>query len=334
MFRISLMAAGLALTLAGASMAAEKPVLNVYTYDSFASDWGPGPKVEKAFEAICDCDLKFTTAGDGAALLARVQLEGKRSRADVVLGLDTNLTARAAASGLFAPHGITPENLAVPGGWNDPLFLPFDWGYFAFVYDKTKLGTVPHSFRELAAAPDSLKIVIEDPRSSTPGLGLLLWVKAAYGDKAPEVWKGLAPHILTVTKGWSEAYGMFLKGEADMVLSYTTSPAYHLIAENDDSKAAAIFDEGHYMQIEVAGKMATAPHPDLADKFLKFMMSEKFQSLIPTTNWMYPAVRLKEGLPKGFAAPIPADKALILSPEQAQVARDAALAEWQSALSK
>lgn len=36
---------------------------------------------------------------------------------------------------------------------------------------------------------------------------------------------------VTVTKGWSEAYGLFLKGESDLVLSYTTSPAYHIIAE-------------------------------------------------------------------------------------------------------
>jgi hypothetical protein len=34
---------------------------------------------------------------------------------------------------------------------------------------------------------------------------------------------------VTVTKGWSEAYGLFLKGESDLVLSYTTSPAYHMI---------------------------------------------------------------------------------------------------------
>ena len=26
-----------------------KPVLTVYTYDSFSADWGPGPVVTKAF---------------------------------------------------------------------------------------------------------------------------------------------------------------------------------------------------------------------------------------------------------------------------------------------
>ena len=286
-----------AVAILGASWAiAETPVLTVLTYDSFASEWGPGPAVEKAFEQTCGCDLKFVVAGDGAALLARVQLEGAKSDASVVLGLDTNLTAAAAATGLFAPHGQTRAN-DLPVAFADPLFLPFDWGWFAFVYDNGKLVNPPTSFEELAAS--DLKIVIEDPRSSTPGLGLLMWVKAAYGDRAPEIWAALADNIVTVTPGWSEAYGLFLNGEADMVLSYTTSPAYHLIAENDASKSAAAFTEGNYMQVEVAGKLAAAPQPELADQFLAFMATDAFQSIIPTTNWMYPAYTPEAGLPDG-----------------------------------
>jgi thiamine transport system substrate-binding protein len=258
-----------------------------------------------------------------------VQLEGAASDADVVLGLDTSLTAAATATGLFAPHGQTAPSLPVP--FDDPLFLPFDWGWFAFVYDKTKLPEAPTSFEALAAS--DLKIVIQDPRSSTPGLGLLLWVKAAYGDKAPGVWQGLADNIVTVTPGWSEAYGMFLEGEADMVLSYTTSPAYHLIAEGDDSKAAALFDEGHYLQVEVAGKLAGSDQPALADRFLAFMLSDGFQSVIPQTNWMYPAVTPPAGLPEGFDAFRPA-KSLLMSPDEALAARDAALVEWQAALAQ
>ena len=74
------------------------PELRVLTYDSFVSDWGPGPVVEAAFEATCGCDLVFESAGDGAAMLARLMLTGARTEADIVLGLDTNLTAAAAAS--------------------------------------------------------------------------------------------------------------------------------------------------------------------------------------------------------------------------------------------
>jgi thiamine transport system substrate-binding protein len=323
-----LLAAGL--TVIAIPALAETPVLTVLTYDSFTSEWGPGPAIEKAFEADCGCDLKFVPAGDGAALLARIQLEGAASDADVVLGLDTSLTAAAGATGLFAPHGQSPAT-TLPVAFDDPLFLPFDWGWFAFVHDKTKLAKAPASFAELAES--DLKVVIQDPRSSTPGLGLLLWVKAAHGDGAAAMWEALADNIVTVTPGWSEAYGLFLEGEADMVLSYTTSPAYHLIAESDDTKAAALFDEGHYLQIEVAGKLAASDQPELADRFLTFMASEAFQSVIPTTNWMYPAVTPAAGLPDGFDRFRPA-KSLLMTPAEAEAARDAALAEWQAALAR
>ncbi len=328
--KYTLLAAAL-VTLSNVAMA-ETPTLTVYTYDSFISDWGPGPLIEAAFEETCECDLKFVSAGDGAAVLARLKLEGTRTEADIVLGLDTNLITSAKATGLFAPHAGIPADLTLPIIWNDDTFLPFDWGYFAFVYDKTKLDTVPGSFAELLESDAT--IIIQDPRSSTPGLGLLLWIKQIYGDQASEVWAKLSPRIITVTKGWSEAYGMFLEGESDMVLSYTTSPAYHLIAEDDDTKAAAAFSEGHYLQIEVAGKIAGTDQPKLADQFLAFMTSDAFQSVIPTTNWMYPAVTPTGGLPEGFETLITPQKSLLVTPETIETLRAEALAEWLTALSR
>ncbi|WP_208980877.1 thiamine ABC transporter substrate binding subunit [Pseudovibrio sp. W64] len=322
-----LIAAGL--LTATSAMAAEKPQLTVYTYDSFVSDWGPGPKVEEAFEAVCECDLKLVGVEDGAALLSRIRLEGKNSDADVVLGLDTNLVETAKKTGLFAPHSVEAQ-YTLPMEWADETFVPYDWGYFAFVHKAGE--TVPTNFRELAKS--DAKILIQDPRSSTPGLGLLLWVKAAYGDEAADVWADLSDNIVTVTKGWSEAYGLFLDGEADMVLSYTTSPAYHLIAEEDNSKTTAAFEEGHYMQVEVAAKLAGTDQPELADKFLNFMVSDAFQTIIPTTNWMYPAVTPKGGLPAGFDTLQVPEKALFFKPEEAAAARREALPEWLEALSQ
>lgn len=310
------------------ALQAQTPVLTVYTYDSFVSEWGPGPAIKAGFETVCGCDLRFVGTTDGAALLSRLRLEGDRTGADVVLGLDQNLIAAARTTGLFAPHGQSPA-LDLPVAWNDPDFLPFDWGWFAFVGRRGD--PAPASFAELAAS--DRRIVIQDPRSSTPGLGLLLWVRKAYGDGAAQIWGDLADNIVTVTPGWSEAYGLFLQGEADLVLSYTTSPAYHLIAEGDASKVALGFDEGHYLQIEVAAKIAVTDQPALADAFLAFMLSEEVQSIIPTTNWMYPAVTPAEGLPEGFETLITPGRTLLFSPEEAEAVRDAAVGEWLAALS-
>ena len=269
--------------------AQEKPTLTVYTYSSFSGEYGPGGTIKERFEAGCGCTLEWVTSDDAGTLLARLKLEGEATKADVVLGLDTNLMADAEATGLFQPHGIDTSALDLPVAWTDPTFVPFDWGWFAFVYDSTKLANPPASLEALVDAEDGPKIVIEDPRTSTPGLGFLLWMREVYGDEAGAAWRKLAPKIVTVTEGWSEAYGLFLKGEADMVLSYTTSPAYHIAEENETNYKAAVFPEGHDMQVEVAAMTKTSHDPDLARAFLKFMLSEPFQSAIPEGNWMYPA---------------------------------------------
>ncbi|MGU9956419.1 MAG: thiamine ABC transporter substrate binding subunit [Arenicellales bacterium WSBS_2016_MAG_OTU3] len=317
-----------------AVLAQDKQTLTVYTYDSFSSEWGPGPKIETAFEAICDCDLNFVAVDGSTGILSRVQLEGKNSPADVVLGLDNSLVVDAEKTGLIAEHFVDMSKLDLPVDWTNKNFLPFDFGYFAFIYDTNKIPNPPTSFEQLLAADDSMKVVIQDPRSSTPGLGLLLWIKSMYGDKAVEAWKKLSPKVLTVTKGWAEAYGMFVKGEADMVLSYTTSPAYHMIAENKDQYQAAGFSEGHGLQIEVAGVLRNAPNPALANQFMQFIASDEFQSIIPTGNWMYPTMELKDGLPAEFDKLVKPAKSLLIEAQEISDNKTNWIDEFNQAMSQ
>lgn len=315
--------------IASAQAAAAQEALTVYAYDSFVSEWGPGPLIETGFEAECGCDLRLIAAGDGAAMLSRLMLEGAATEADVVVGLDNFLMERARGSGLFAPHGLGEIAADLPVAFADDIFVPFDWGAFAFV--GTAGAPAPDSLRALADS--DLAVVIQDPRSSTPGLGLALWVKAAYGDDAAALWADLADNIVTVTPGWTEAYNLFLEGEADAVLSYTTSPAYHAIAEGDAGKVAWPFAEGHLIQIEVAAAVAGSDAPDLAGAFLRYLAGPDGQAPIPETNWMFPALMPEGGLDPAFDAGLPA-ATLPLSPEDAAALRDAAVADWQAGLAQ
>ncbi len=328
MMRTTLLATGLIATAFAAQ--ADTPVLTVYAGDYFTSEWGPGPGIEAAFEETCGCDLQYVT-GD---LLPRLLLEGERTKADIVIGLTSDVTKKARETGLFAPHGQDNSRLTLPIAWTDDTFLPFNYGHTAFVYDETRLPNPPESFDALLATPDDTRIVIQDPRTSISGLALVLWVKAVYGDGAEAAWEKLAPKILTVTKGWSESYGLFTDGEADMVLSYTTSPAYHMIAEGDFTKHAAIFPEGHYFMVETVGRIAGTEEPELADAFMDFVLSERFQEMIPTTNWSLPAALPKAKWPEGFAElPLP-EKVLFYSEDEAAALRDEAIEEWRRALSR
>ena len=315
-----------------AAPAFAKPVLTVYTYDSFAADWGPGPAVKKAFEADCACELKLVALEDGVSLLNRLRMEGKNSKADVVLGLDNNLLEAATQTRLFAPSGIPTDAVKIPGGWSNETFVPFDYGWFAFVYDKTKLPNPPKSLKELVESDEKWRVIYQDPRTSTPGLGLLLWMQKVYGDKAPEAWQKLAAKTVTVTKGWSEAYGLFLKGEGDLVLSYTTSPAYHVIEEKKDQYAAANFSEGHYLQVEVAARTAASKQPELAEKFLRFMLTPAFQNTIPTGNWMYPVTDI--ALPDGFEQQAKPATTLEFTSKQVADRRQTWINVWLRAISR
>ena len=313
---------------------AAPPKLVVYTYDSFTSDWGPGPQVKTAFEAKCACSLELVGLEDGVSMLNRLKLEGSNTSADLLLGIDTNLTAEARATGLFEAHGLTLQHSSLPQPWQDDLFLPYDYGYFAFVYNKERLGKPPSSLRQLVEDEQGPTILVQDPRTSTPGLGLLLWIKQVYGEESDQAWASLSKRIVTVSKGWSEAYGLFLKGEADMVLSYTTSPAYHLIAEQDARFAAARFSEGHYQQIEVAGLVRSSEQKQLAREFLEFMLSEDFQRIIPTTNWMYPATLAREALPAEFDTLIDPSPALLLNEKLVAEKRKSWVNDWLDVMSR
>jgi len=161
-----------------------------------------------------------------------------------------------------------------------------------------------------------------------------LWIKAIYGDDATKIWQSIAPKILTVTKGWSDSYGLFLKGEADMALSYTTSPAYHLIAEEDSNFASAQFAAGHYMQIEVAGILRSSQNKKLASEFMKFMLTDRFQNIIPTTNWTYPVVNTKKGLPDGFKSLAVPNISLLMDGKLIEAHRKQWIDEWLLAIKK
>ncbi len=281
------------------SIYAEK--LTIYTYDSFVSEWGPGPIIEKIFEEKYNADVDFVAVDSAATLLNKVILEGDTSKADIVLGLDMNLFDLAEQSGLFTSHNIKDINnlINLPLKWETNKFVPYNYGYFSFVYNEANLETPPKSMDELINSTNA-RIVIQDPRTSTPGLGLLTWMKALYGDKAGDEWKKLNKKIISVTKGWTDAYyNFFMAGEADMVLSYTTSPAAHIMFEERYDILATTFEEGNYITIEFAGILNNSQNKDLANKFLNFMLSEEFQSVIPSTNIMYPITNIKD-LPEAF----------------------------------
>ena len=304
--------------------------LTIYTYDSFVSEWGPGPIIEKQFEETYQIDLDLVAVDSAATLLNKVILEGENTKADIVLGLDMNLFDIAKESNLFDKHSLTNLNdkLNLPINWESKIFVPYNFGYFAFVYNNKNLKTPPKSMDELINSTKA-RIVIQDPRTSTPGLGLLTWMKALYGDDAKKNWSKLNKKIISVTKGWTDAYyNFFMAGEADIVLSYTSSPAAHIMFEENYDISASTFTEGNYISVEFAGILKSSTNKEMANNFLNFMLSDEFQSIIPSTNIMYPVTNIK--LPNAYnelEIPTP----LQLNPKDINDNKEKWIEEWLNA---
>jgi thiamine transport system substrate-binding protein len=287
------------------------------------------------FERLHGVKVDVVSVGDAGQVLNRAILEKRRPRADIVLGIDNNLLAEALQADILVPYrspniGILPEDLIF-----DPSFhvTPFDHGYFAIVYDSQRLADPPRSMEDLLKPAYRNKIIVQDPRTSSPGLGLLLWTVAVYGERYTEFWEKLRPNILTITEGWDTAYGLFTSGEAPMVLSYTTSPAYHVEYEETTRYRAAIFREGNYLQIEGMGILRGTKNLALAKKFIDFIITEDFQKEIPLTNWMFP-VNPEVVLPDSFDyAPKP-DRILSLPADEIEGNQDLWIEGWLGAVTR
>ncbi len=296
-----------------------KKTLTVYTYSALTSEWGPGALLRAMFEKECNCELKYVAVDDGAALFKRIKLEGNKTKAEVALGFDSSIAADVVASKLFVDSEVTlPQNLVAPVAESlRAQLVPFDYGWLAVMYDSQKIKMPPKDMDDLLSRPEFAKqLLLEDPRTSAPGLAFLVWLDELYASKLPEQLQKLRKQTLTVSSGWTAAYGLFTKGEAPMVISYTSSELYHRVVEKKERYKAALFP-AHYAVTEFGAVVKAGNQKDLARKFLKFLLAPQSQKILAEKNWMYPAlnVRAIPGLNDAFVNSVQPAKALTAKAE-------------------
>ncbi len=267
--------------------------LVVYAYDAFTGDWGPGPDLVAEYEARYDTRIKLVGSGDAVSMMNRLIAEGKSSPADVVVGITDDMAGRILDSGLLTPYR-SPQLAEIPTFLHfdeSDRLLPFDYGNYAFIVDSEKLDRSlwPTSLADLTDSRYRNKIILIDPRTSSVGLGLLLWTVEEFGAEGWLAWwEAVKANVLTITDGWSSAYGLFTEGEAPLVISFTTSPVYHVLNEQSTRYQTLIFPSGHQATIEGVGILASSTRQEEARRFVDFLLSDA-QEKIAIANSMYPA---------------------------------------------
>ncbi|MEZ4872930.1 MAG: thiamine ABC transporter substrate-binding protein [Bdellovibrionales bacterium] len=251
MLRVILLILGL--LIAGCSSSDDsKKTLVIYTHSSFLASYGPGASIAKAFEKKYDVSVKMIDAGDASLVLQRLKLDHK-SQVDVVIGFDQLSKPEAEKLVQWVPVDMPKVKLNPQfpvADWGP--FVPYDWAPLTFVYKKERIKNVS-SWKDLLKPELEGKLTIQDPRLSTPGLQFLFAVKATQGEEYFNYLNEFKKNVYRVAPSWSSSYGLFQKGKASAVFSYLTSPVYHWINDGDRSYQAVVLEEGHPVQVELAG---------------------------------------------------------------------------------
>jgi len=302
--------------------------LTVYVYESFS--WIEQGTVQK-FEEMNDCEVKVVKLGDAGNVLTRLVLEKKNPRADVVIGLDQSLAAKAVEEDLLIPY--KPKNIENVKDKTlifDPEYyvIPYDYGAIAIIYDPEKIQEGLESFEDLTKYQNSL--IIQDPRASSTGQAFLLWTIAVYGNDWKDFWEGLKPAILTISPSWDDSFAKFEIGEAPMMVSYATDSAYSQYYYGSSKYKVFIPKEGAYVQIEGAGIVKGTDNLDLAQEFIEFLLSEDFQKEIPLNQWMFPVIDVE--LPEVYQHAVVPEKILTIPAQEISNNLEKWLKEWEALL--
>lgn len=321
-----------------ATTPAEPTTLTIYTYESLAADYGLLPLITDQFEQQQNVKLDIVSFPDTGAMLNQLIAEKDHPKADIVLGLDNIDFAQVKKYDLAEAYQPQRANEIADRLWFDDAFTmtPFDYGYVDFVYDSQVLDfPEPINLSTLATDPAYKgKIIIEQPGLSSPGTQLLAWSQQALGDSgADSFWQAMQDQVLTVAPDWNTAYySMFLNGEAPIVLSYVTSPAYHIDQEDTDRYKAIPIQEGYLEQVEGVAVVRGTDDAVDADAFIDYLLTNDVQNKIPTTQWMFPVFGDSAQWPAAYQQIIVPTSEQVLSLPPAAVANnyDTWLQQWDT----
>lgn len=266
--------------------------IRILTYSTFVGSSGPGTELLDAFQAATGAKVEILTAGDAGLLLERLKLaQASGSPFDVVLGLDQLMIDDAAKDFQWKKLQLSKDS------WRPEVaakhkedFAPFDWSPLTFVYREGSV-TPPKTFDALASESYRNTFAIQDPRSSSPGLQFFEWVKAVKGKDTAAFLGEFKPNVQSIAPSWSFSYGLFKKNQAQFVFTYVTSLAFHWGVEKDRQYAVVNLPEGHPVQIEYAGIPADCRECELADQFVKHLLTPEMQKIIMQKNFMFPVLR-------------------------------------------
>lgn len=267
-----------------------KGPLVIYIYSSFTDTLKDS--IRSYMKDNHNTDVDFQQFQDTGPMVANLVREKENPKADLVIGIDNSFGLEILDEDVLIEY--QPENLKLK--FDSLMFdktnrlIPFDYGYITFNYDSERVEDVPQSFDDLSTERYRNRIAVMSPQTSSTGRIFFLETIARFGeDGFLDFWEEFQPSITNITSGWNEAYyGLYIQGESDLVVSYSTSPPAHVIYDETDQYKALIIDDKAYMQVETLGIVKGSKNVEMAKRAVDYIISVEFQNLIPENQFMLP----------------------------------------------
>jgi thiamine transport system substrate-binding protein len=316
-------------------------VLTVMTHDSFSIS----AEVLMDFERANNAKVQFVKAGDAGTMLNKAILAKGSPLADVLYGVDNTFLSRALNEGVFEPYAsplladvpddvrLDPESRAVPIDTGD-VCLNVDRAYF----DEQGL-KIPSSLDDLTRPEYKGLLVVQNPATSSTGLAFLLTSVGAFGDPGYlDFWRRLAANDVLVVDGWETAYnsefsGSSGRGSRPIVVSYGSSPVFEVVYSatpvSEPPTSAIVADGTCFRQIEFAGILRGTPNRAMAEAWIDFMLSPRFQEDLPLQMYVFPVNRqakLASVFQEVMAVP---DRPVVVAPEEIEAKRETWINDWR-----
>jgi thiamine transport system substrate-binding protein len=288
--------------------------ITLIAYDSFPTKDSALNAALDEFSQSTGIKVTIATAGDTGTMFTKAKLTAGNPEGDVMWGVDSTQVAEAVADHVFDPYDPNGSNAIatnltalVPGH----ELTPVDYGDICLNFDKAWFGShhldPPKGFDELIDPKYNDLLVVEDATKSGPGLGFLLATIAKFGDGWQDYWKALRSNGVKVVGDWDAAYYTEFSGAAGstgtrpIVVSYGSSPPAEVIFADPPRTDAptGVVESTCFREVEFAGVLRGTKHRSEARKLVDFLITQRFQSTMPLTLFVYPA-RTGVDLPPEF----------------------------------
>ena len=296
-----------------------KPILRVMTYSSFAGVFGPGEWIQKEFETICNCKIKWIKVSDSTLFVQRLSLKKDGFKTDVVMGLDQISLLNAKKLKWRKVKNINPKNFISPvRDFVSDQFVPYNWSPMTFLARKK---TAPMNIQDLLNLKYKNNISLPSPKFSTAGLQFYYWIWTSFEMGKNDSFSSLLStkptkiefqtyyqmfrkekniiiqfmdflnsfkeQLYGLPPSWSTSYALFQRGHVHLSFSYLSSLLYHQ-QQNQTDFYAISFKDRHPFQVEFSAVSDFCTQCDLANQFVQFLQKPKIQKIFFEKNYMFP----------------------------------------------